>query len=269
MSYILDALKRAERERKQGRQVSVLDEIPAAPTAEPQPRVPRLLVPIASGVVALGALVFALVVWRHHGGPAAPPAPPVAAAPVAPPPAPPQPAPAPAQPPSATIEDGGKLATLDDVYQAPPPAAPGAPPADQAGPPPTGGASPVRRAPPPAPPADQQGPPPDAGAPAPGSDAPPADVPQEQAPPPPAADQAPPQQRQLTEMPENFRANFPAFTVDVHAYNSDPRRRFVLIGGKRYREGDTLTEGPRIIGIVAEGIVFEWQGQQVLYAISR
>jgi len=36
MSYILDALKRAERERKQG-QVSVLDEIPTAPvTGEPE-----------------------------------------------------------------------------------------------------------------------------------------------------------------------------------------------------------------------------------------
>jgi len=38
MSYILDALKRAERERKQG-QVSVLDEIPTAPvTGEPRRR---------------------------------------------------------------------------------------------------------------------------------------------------------------------------------------------------------------------------------------
>ncbi len=70
-------------------------------------------------------------------------------------------------------------------------------------------------------------------------------------------------------MPENYRANFPAFTVDVHVYNRDPRRRFVMINGKRYHEGDTLAEGPRILAIVAEGIVFDWQGQQVLYAMSR
>ncbi|HWY24808.1 MAG TPA: hypothetical protein VNX47_07805, partial [Nevskia sp.] len=119
MSYILDALKRAERERKQG-QVSVLDEIPSAPAMESRRRLPRLLIPIAAGVVVL-ALVFALIVWRHHGsGTAAQP--PVAVAPLAP--APPPPVPIQEQPPpqapTATIEDGGKLATLDDVYQAPP-----------------------------------------------------------------------------------------------------------------------------------------------------
>jgi general secretion pathway protein B len=97
--------------------------------------------------------------------------------------------------------------------------------------------------------------------------APPADAepaPAEAAPASPAA-----ADRELKEMPENFRASFPAFTVDVHAYNSDPQRRFVLISGKRYHEGDTLAEGPRIVGIVPEGIVFDWQGQRVLYALSH
>ena len=86
--------------------------------------------------------------------------------------------------------------------------------------------------------------------------APPADaVPAEPAstPPPATAD------RQLQEMPENFRAGFPALTVDVHVYNSDPQRRFVLVGGKRYHEGDTLAEGPRIVSIVPDGLVFDWQ----------
>ncbi len=280
MSYILDALKRAERERKQG-QVSVLDEIPSAPVMEPQRRLPRLLIPIAAGVVAV-ALVVALIVWRHHGDSKAA-QPPVAVAPLAPaPPPPPVPAQAPPQPPTATIEDSGKLATLDDVYQAPPQGGPqpGAPPAGQFGPPPgppPGAAGmPQRRSAPPAdlPQPDTQGTaPPDAGT-VQSADVPPPDAaaPDVAPPPAPAQDQiqpAPQQQRQLKEMPENFRANFPAFTVDVHAYNSDPNRRFVLIGGKRYREGDTLAEGPRIVGIVPEGIVFDWQGQQVLYAIAR
>jgi len=43
----------------------------------------------------------------------------------------------------------------------------------------------------------------------------------------------------------------------------------VMINGKRYREGDTLAEGPRLIAIVPEGMVLDWQGQQVLYAIAR
>jgi general secretion pathway protein B len=108
---------------------------------------------------------------------------------------------------------------------------------------------------------------------------PPAEAQQDQANPPPdapppaeaAPEASPPAtaDRQLQEMPENFRAGFPVFNVDVHAYNSDPQRRFVLINGKHYREGDTLAEGPRIAAIVPEGIVFDWQGQRVLYALSH
>jgi general secretion pathway protein B len=86
------------------------------------------------------------------------------------------------------------------------------------------------------------------------------------APPPAASDTA---QHSLKQMPESYRANFPAFSVDVHAYNDDPQRRFVLIDGKRYREGDTLAQGPRLVGIVPEGLVLEWQGQQVLYPVGH
>ncbi len=305
MSYILDALKRAERERKQG-QVSVLDEIPTAPvTGEPRRRLPSWL-PILVAVVVLALLIYALLAWRHHGAKdagiasAPTPLPPPVQAVAAPPPAPALPPDAvqrgtpPPPAPAATIEDGGKIATLDDVYGGPPPPdrQGNQAPAQQMrppGPPPGGDRGQMRRGPPPAavPPQDAT-----AGdnavaanemAPPPGNDAAPPDAAAAAntapdtgagAPPPPASaqdqiQQAPPEQRQLREMPENFRANFPAFTVDVHAYNSNPQRRFVLIGGKRYHEGDTMAEGPRIIGIVPEGLVLDWQGQQVLYAISH
>ena len=308
MSYILDALKRAERERKQG-QVSVLDEIPTAPvTAEPRRRLPAWL-PILLALVVLALLVYALLAWRHHGGKdagiaASPPPPPAQVATagnIAPPPGPaleavaaPHGAPPPPQAPTATIEDGGQIATLDDIdnrQQQPPPdqqpdQAPGQQLRPPPGPPPGGERGQMRRGPPPAtlapqgmapgdnaaaaneaaPSGNDAAPPddaaaanatPDAGMPAPRAAA------QEQ------VQQAPAQQRQLREMPEDFRANFPAFTVDVHAYNSNPQRRFVLVSGKRYHEGDTMAEGPRIIGIVPEGLVLDWQGQQVLYAIAH
>lgn len=87
--------------------------------------------------------------------------------------------------------------------------------------------------------------------------------------PPPAAAPAAPNPyaavKNLKEMPAGYRAEFPAITVDVHAYNGSPLRRFVLINGRRYREGDTLTEGPRIAQIVPNGIVFDWRNEQVLY----
>lgn len=312
MSYILDALKRAERERKQG-QVSVLDEITTTqPAAEQKRRLPAWLVPAILAVVVLALLLYTLMAWRRHGKDASVASVPLpaptqiaAAGNVQPPPRPaPPPVAAPHDVPptqAATIEDGGKIATLDDVSEAPHPPPPGdqpppdqaagrAPPPDQQmrpppGPPPGGEPPQMRRSPrPPVVTVPSDGSAPDGTVASAGTAPPPpvddstannaanaaiADVP----PPPTSAQdqvqQGPPQQRQLREMPENFRANFPAFSVDVHAYNSNPQRRFVLIGGKRYHEGDTLAEGPRIIGIVPEGLVLDWQGQQVLYAISH
>lgn len=294
MSYILDALKRAERERKQG-QVSVLDEITTAqPAAGQRRRLPAWLVPAVMAVAVLALLIYTLTVWRHHGKDAGTASVPLQTATAqlavgAKVPPPPRPAPQsldavphdmpPTQ--TATIEDSGKIATLDDVSEPLPSPPPGNQPPDQSservqpdeqlrplpGRPPSDEPPQIRRSPRPPvvtlPPTDGSTADNDATAPAAAIVPPPPTSAQEQ------IQQPPTEQRQLREMPEDFRANFPAFTVDVHAYNSNPQRRFVLIGGKRYREGDTLAEGPRIIGIVPEGLVLDWQGQQVLYAISH
>jgi general secretion pathway protein B len=291
MSYILDALKRAERERKHG-QVSVLDELPATPAAAAAPR-RRLPLGLLAAAIALLAAVLAawLLLGRHHTGPtlagpaSAPPAgpqllqaPPQATAPpqaVAQPPPAPAEAPAPPTAPAARIEDSGKITSLDDVAPAPPPP----PPAGERALPRLQG----RPEPPPAMAADRHPAPPRLVG---------GDQPALQPPPPPAADAAageppapeeaaaaqqpaaPPQPasangQPLKEMPESYRANFPSFTVDVHVYDSNPQKRFILVGGKRYHEGDTMAEGPRIVSIVPEGLVLDWQGQQVLYAMTR
>lgn len=70
-------------------------------------------------------------------------------------------------------------------------------------------------------------------------------------------------------MPSTYRAEFPALSVDVHVYNADPQRRFVLINGKRYREGDPLAEGPRLAEIVPDGMVVDWRGERVVYTLNR
>ena len=87
--------------------------------------------------------------------------------------------------------------------------------------------------------------------------------------PPPPSSPAPQAQsaaiRSLKDMPPAYRATFPALAVDVHVYNDNPQRRFVLINGRRYREGEALGEGPRLVQIVPEGVVFDWHNEQVLY----
>ncbi|TAM09582.1 MAG: hypothetical protein EPN72_01955 [Nevskiaceae bacterium] len=69
----------------------------------------------------------------------------------------------------------------------------------------------------------------------------------------------------LRVMPDNYRATFPQFTVQVHVYDPDPGKSWVMIDNRRYSVGDTLPQGPKIKGIVSQGIVFDWQGRQVLY----
>lgn len=80
---------------------------------------------------------------------------------------------------------------------------------------------------------------------------------------------APPAVKSLQDMSAAFQATFPRFTLEVHVYDPEPQRRFVLIDGQRYREGDTLAQGPRLLQIVPEGMVLDWRGDQVLYPIGR
>lgn len=67
----------------------------------------------------------------------------------------------------------------------------------------------------------------------------------------------------LAEMPAEYRASFPAFRVDVHVWNEDPAQRFVRLNGRRYREGDVTQEGPRLLAIVMNGMDFEHRGTRV------
>ncbi|HEU0195825.1 MAG TPA: general secretion pathway protein GspB [Nevskiaceae bacterium] len=79
------------------------------------------------------------------------------------------------------------------------------------------------------------------------------------------AAQPQPSATDLKMMPDQYRANFPQITVQVHVYDPDPDKCWVMIDGRRYRQGDTLPQGPKIEQIVPQGIVFDWHGREVLY----
>jgi general secretion pathway protein B len=298
--------------------VSVLDEVPATEAADlPEHSLPKSWLRAALITLLIAVPLTALLIWHRHGStagavatPPVVPPPALAAAPPKqePPPAtplplpgpqaslrPPPPPEAPHHPAAATIEDGGRIATLDDVYGQPAQPdqradqRPDQTPAQQNKQPPlpdfdaervkrlvaAAAAQNATKA------SEAQPPPPAAAAAAPtAAEANAAEG--VSATPPPGAAPAPPQvqpqqatpqlpepQPQLQEMPEAYRANFPAITVDVHVYDDNPQLRFVMIGGKRYHEGDTLAEGPRILKIVPQGMVLDWQGQRVLYAMGH
>lgn len=217
MSYILDALRKADAERERGGVPGLhAQPVPAVSgDAETAPRMPPW-------AWAIGGLTIALIgvgAWQMMQPDAAPPRVAIAAATPQPSLSPPVAAPAP--PPEAT-----------STQLAPPPVTPA--PAVQA-------PAPVPAAPmaaPPAPPARvAQAPQPrPAKRPAPERSiaaAPPAR---------PAAPAAEPQAPipALAELPEHIRRELPAMTIGGSIYSPNPKNRFVIVNGQIFHENDKL-----------------------------
>ncbi len=266
MSLILDALKKAEQDRHAG-QAPVLDEMLIRRTAAaPRRRDPQQDVLLVAAI--LFAVLFALaglVYWFWPAGEAAPAA--VATSTAAP--ATEQraeestPAPAmridperleapvadvPEEPVASTDTGAAQAMTMDELDGDAPQPSPSKPPQYE----------------PPTPPVVAE------AAPAPTQPT----VTPTPAPAPAVAASAPPPQdnaavRPLKEMPPAFRSEFPKLVVDIHVYDENPLRRFVLVNGKKYRETDTLMEGPRVVEITPVGVVVEHRGSKVLVELPR
>jgi general secretion pathway protein B len=255
MSYILDALRRAERERDTGKAPSVESLNRAPPNAE-RSRVPASVwaLAIATALIATAALVVLL--WpRDRVAP--PPAAQAAAASAVPDTVtadrPAMPAPAATVEPGPAAIDDGDVASLDDVT------GDDGTEADIAG-------DDARIVTPSVPAADE---------PAAAADVPDAAAnavaPPTPAPAPAAGDEdtiaVPPGVTVLREMPAAYREQFPVRTLGVHVYDPDPAKRWIMVDGQRYREGGTLASGPQIVEIVEGGVIFDYQGARVLLPI--
>jgi len=62
-----------------------------------------------------------------------------------------------------------------------------------------------------------------------------------------------------------FRSGFTAPRIDVHVYDTDPQRRFILVELKKYREGDRLASGALLEKITPEGVQLSVRGKQFIY----
>ena len=56
----------------------------------------------------------------------------------------------------------------------------------------------------------------------------------------------------------------PPLRLELHAYSERPAERFVFINGRKYTEGETLAEGPRVVSIERTGVVLSQQGRRFL-----
>lgn len=65
----------------------------------------------------------------------------------------------------------------------------------------------------------------------------------------------------LDRLDAGSRAQLPPLRVSMHVYDPDPARRFVLIDGRRLREGDLLAADLRLVAIEREGLQLDWRGR--------
>ena len=76
-----------------------------------------------------------------------------------------------------------------------------------------------------------------------------------------AADSAPAQNViSLAELPLALRQELPPMTISVHAYSGNPRDRMVGINNRMLREGDNVAPGLKLEQITPEGIILGYKG---------
>jgi len=239
MSYILEALKKADRERAAGH----VPDLETMHRHAPAPRKSYRWLWILAALFAFNGVLVALLAPRHEagrdGGEFAGRAVPGDRSTALPEPVHPQ---APVEPPPPVRLPPAKVAR--DVPRTP--AAPDAAPPKPA---------PVIR------PATVQ----DSTAAAPRVIESPAPDPAAM---PPVAPSPAPEAGQIPEWDDlslDFRSNFSMPRMDVHVYDPDPQRRFVLIDLQKIREGDRLPNGAVLEKILPDGIELSYQGTRFHY----
>lgn len=278
MSYILEALKKSERERKLGEvpQLATRHDI-AAPTAEK--RGWTMAIATAFGGIGLGALGVAGYLFTSS--PPAPMSPATEVSTPRPEPIAP-PAPSPSDAPAgvgATSPEPG-TPPLAGASRAQPPVAADAPtptqrpttvetprpsPSLATGSDPSSPDDARRPAPPPSTPGPSAitVPPRPRIPPAPArphrSSSPPPRPPDRPTPGIPPSGQSLPT---LDQLPASRRPPPESLRMNIHAYADNPERRFVLINMRRYREGDRLEDGTTLQFITPDGAILEHQGKR-------
>lgn len=60
------------------------------------------------------------------------------------------------------------------------------------------------------------------------------------------------------------REGLPPLHLSMHVYDPEPGARFVLIDGKRYRQGDSVAQGVVVDAIRSDGAVLSYRGRRFL-----
>ncbi len=256
MSYILDALKKADAERERG-SVPGLHSQPLGQVDDEDTAPRRPVPPVMWLVAGAGICLIAVLSWQLLSRPAAPTPEPVAA-----PPAIAETPPAQNTPPTQAEPMPAPAAAEQRTPAAPLAAAP--PPVQAITPPVTHPiAQPIAQpiAPPAMPPTAAPAPM-VREAPARASAMPP------QAAPKPTAQAAPPATRvpAMSELPDDIRRDLPQLTIGGAMYSDTPSSRMLIINSQVFHEGDQPYQGLLLEEIRLKSAVFKYRGYR--YAIN-
>lgn len=75
-----------------------------------------------------------------------------------------------------------------------------------------------------------------------------------------AGDALPRKPMASSDLPSSIRKTLPVMSVAVHAYSATPRDRLVSINGRMLREGDTLAPDLKLEQITSDGMIFTYRG---------
>jgi general secretion pathway protein B len=64
------------------------------------------------------------------------------------------------------------------------------------------------------------------------------------------------------ELPQELRGRLDLPRLDVHVYSEEPQRRYILVNLEKYREGERLASGLVLEEILPDGMVMSYQGER-------
>jgi general secretion pathway protein B len=78
-----------------------------------------------------------------------------------------------------------------------------------------------------------------------------------------AVQQAAPQAAAMPNADEvSARGGVAALHLDLHVYAAQPQQRYIFVNSRKYKEGDTLAEGPVVEQITPDGAVLNFRGSR-------
>lgn len=73
----------------------------------------------------------------------------------------------------------------------------------------------------------------------------------------------------VKELPADVRASLPEIKMTVHSYNDQAQSRFVVINNAIFREGQSISGDLKVVQITQKGVILNHQGHRFLLGINE